>query len=87
MGVRTRVIKSGYIFAGRGLASALNTAFIYLGIMDEDTTPHALPISLALLHAIIWKFIILELYKKSQNEHYIIKPEAVERSALRRYAT
>ena len=65
----------------------MGPAFIYLGIMDEDTTPHALPISLALLHAIIWKFIILELYKKSQNEHYIIKPEAVERSALRRYAT
>ena len=49
----------------------MGPAFIYLGIIDEDTTPHTLPISLALLHAIIWKFIIIELFKKSQNEYYI----------------
>ena len=56
-------------------------------IIDEDSTPHVLPASLALLHAIVWKYIIIELYKKSVNEFHIIKPEAVLRSALRRYAT
>ena len=65
----------------------MGPAFVYLGIIDEDSTPHVLPASLALLHAIVWKYIIIELYKKSVNEFHIIKPEAVLRSALRRYAT
>ena len=65
----------------------MGPAFVYLGLIDEDTTPHVLPASLALLHAILWKDIIIELYTKSVNEFHIIKPEAVLRSALRRYAT
>ena len=35
----------------------MGPCFVYLGLIDEDTTPHTLPSSLALLHAIIWKFI------------------------------
>jgi hypothetical protein len=62
-------------------------SFIYLGLTDEDSTPHALPGSLALLHAILWKFIIIELYKISQNEYYEVNTDAVERSTMRRYIT
>ena len=61
--------------------------FIYLGILDEDTTPHALPSSLALLHAIIWKYIIMELFKASQNEYYKVNANEAFRKALRRYTT
>ena len=65
----------------------MGPCFVYLGLLDEDTTPHTLPCSLALLHAIIWKFIIIELTKKSHNEYYIINENAVVRSAFRRYTT
>ena len=58
-----------------------------MGLTDEDSTPHALPGSLALLHAILWKFIIIELYKISQNAYYRINTDEVERSAMRRYIT
>ena len=61
--------------------------FIYLGIIDEDTTPHVLPSSLALLHAIIWKYVIMELYKVSQNEYYKVSANEAFRKALRRYTT
>ena len=61
--------------------------FIYLGILDEDTTPHALPSSLALLHAIIWKYIIMEIFKASQNEYYKPSSNIAFRKALRRYTT
>ena len=62
-------------------------SFIYLGILDEDSTPHALPKSLALMHTILWKYIIMELYKVSNNEHYKINTNNVARSAIRRYTT
>ena len=61
--------------------------FVYLGILDEDTTPHVLPSSLALLHAIIWKYIIMELFKVSENEYYKINANLAFRKALRRYTT
>ena len=61
--------------------------FVYLGILDEDTTPHVLPSSLALLHAIIWKYIIMELFKVSENEYYKIDANLAFRKALRRYTT
>ena len=56
-------------------------------VMLCNTCIYILPSSLALLHAIIWKYIIMELYKVSQNEYY--KPSANEafRKALRRYTT
>ena len=61
--------------------------FVYLGVLDEDTTPHALPISLSLFHSIVWKFIIQDLYKISQEEHY--KPNVLDilRRSIRRYET
>ena len=62
-------------------------SFIYLGILDEDSTPHALPKSLALLHSIIWKYIIMELYIVSNNEYYKINTDNVSRRAIRRYTT
>ena len=32
-------------------------------------------------------YLIIDLYKKSENEFHIINPEAVRRNALRRYTT
>ena len=61
--------------------------FVYLGILDEDSTPHALPKSLALMHSILWKYIIMELYNVSNNEYYRININNVARRAIRRYTT
>ena len=65
----------------------MGPCFVYLGLIDEDTTPHTLPSSLALLHAIIWKFIIIELTRKSHNKFHKINENSVVRSAFRRYTT
>jgi hypothetical protein len=62
-------------------------SFVYLGILDEDSTPHALPKSLALMHSILWKYIIMELYNVSNNEYYRININNVARRAIRRYTT
>ena len=62
-------------------------SFVYLGILDEDSTPHALPMSLALMHSILWKYIIMELFNVSNNEYYIINTNNVGRRAIRRYTT
>ena len=65
----------------------MSPEFIYLGLIDIEFTPHVLPIGLSLLHSILWKFMIIELYKLSQIEHYRINANEVARRALRRYTT
>ena len=55
--------------------------FIYLGIMSDG---HALPRSLSLLHSLIWKFQIQDMYQRSQNEYYVIKPTETNTRAFKK---
>ena len=56
--------------------------FVFLGVLENG---HALPRSLALLHMLMWKFVIQELMSKSQVEHYVIDAGKTSTRALRRY--
>ena len=58
--------------------------FVYLGVMRDG---HVLPRSLSLLHSLIWKFQIQDMYQRSQNEYYVIKPSETNKRALRRLMT
>ena len=58
--------------------------FVFLGVLENG---HALPRSLALLHMLMWKFVIQELMSKSQVEHYVIDAGKTSTRALRRYMT
>ena len=58
--------------------------FVYLGVMRDG---HVLPRSLSLLHSLMWKFQIQDMYQRSQNEYYIIKPSETNKRALRRLMT
>ena len=58
--------------------------FVYLGVMRDG---HVLPRSLSLLHSLIWKFQIQDMYQRSQNEYYAIKPSETNKRALRRLMT
>ena len=58
--------------------------FVFLGVLENG---HTLPRSMALLHMLMWKFVIQDLMQKNQNEHYIIDASKTSTRALRRYMT
>ena len=58
--------------------------FVFLGVLENG---HTLPRSLALLHMLIWKFVIQDLVSKGQEEHYLIDAGKTSTRALRRYMT
>ena len=58
--------------------------FVFLGVLENG---HALPRSLALLHMLMWKFVIQDLMSKSQVEHYVIDAGKTSTRALRRFMT
>ena len=58
--------------------------FVFLGAMRDE---HTLPRSLSLLHSLMWKFQIQDMYKRSQCEYYVINPTKTNTKALRRLMT
>ena len=59
--------------------------FVFLGVLENG---HTLPRSLALLHMLMWKFVIQDLMSKSQVEHYVIDAgKTSTRAYLRRFMT
>ena len=58
--------------------------FVFLGAMRDG---HTLPRSLSLLHSLMWKFQIQDMYQRSQCEYYVINPTKTNSRALRRLMT
>ena len=58
--------------------------FVFLGAMRDG---HTLPRSLSLLHSLLWKFQIQDMYQRSQCEYYVINPTKTNSRALRRLMT
>ena len=58
--------------------------FVFLGTMRDE---HALPRSMSLLHSLMWKFQIQDMYQRSQCEYYVINPTKTNTRALRRLMT